>query len=134
MATQNDVRRIALSLDAVTESADDFRFFVDGKQFIWLWQERVDPKKTRVPNPDVIVVSVGSDIDKQLLLAMDKEVFFTEPHYDGYKAVHVRLPKISRPLLRQVVTQGWEARRAAGTARSRSPTGRRARPASRRAR
>ena len=43
MASQRDVRRIALALEGVSESPDDFRFFVNDKQFIWLWQERVDP-------------------------------------------------------------------------------------------
>jgi hypothetical protein len=131
VATQSDVRKIALSLDGVSESADDFRFFSGDKQFIWLWQERVDPKKPRVPNKDVIVVRTAGDIEKQVLLAMNKAVFFTEPHYAGYPAVLVRLPKIGLPMLRDVITQGWTA---VGTARSRSRTGPRARPASRRAR
>jgi len=30
---------------------------------------------------------------------MDKRVFFTEPHYDGYSAVLVRLPLIDVDLL-----------------------------------
>lgn len=111
MATQDDVRRIALALEGTSEDPRDFRFHVGGKQFIWLWQERVDPKKPRVPNASVIVVRVADDIAKQMLLAMDREAFFTEPHYDGYNAVHVRLPKISRALLRKVITEGWQARR-----------------------
>jgi hypothetical protein len=109
VATQGDVRRIALALEGVTESPDDFRFFVNERQFIWLWQERVDPKKPRVPNPKVIVVRTANDIDKQVLLAMDKDVFFTEPHYAGYPAVLIHLPKISRTMLRDVVMQGWSA-------------------------
>ena len=109
MATQQDVRRIALALEGVSESDDDFRFFTKGRQFIWLWQERVDPKKPRVPNPGVIAVRVADDIDKQVLLAMDREVFFTEPHYDGYNAVLIRLPKIRVPLLKDVIAQGWSA-------------------------
>ena len=109
MATQQDVRRIALALDGVTENDEDFRFFASGRQFIWLWQERVDPKKARVPNPGVIVVRVANDIDKQVLLAMDREAFFTEPHYDGYNAVLIRLAKIKAAMLKDVVAQGWSA-------------------------
>ena len=123
MATQNDVRKIALALTGVTESADDFRFFVNDRQFLWLWQERVDPKKARVPNPEVLVARVADDIRKRMRLAMDARVFFTEAHYDGYDAVLVRLPKISRPLLREVITESWEV------VRSRPPV-RRGRPAS----
>jgi hypothetical protein len=110
VATQADVRRIALSLEGTTEDPNEFRFLVGDKMYLWLWQERVDPKKARVPNPDVIVVRVANDIDKQVLLAMDREVFFTEPHYDGYNAVHVRLRRIKVPLLRDVITQAWSTR------------------------
>ena len=123
MATQQDVRLIALALDGVTESDGDFRFFASGRQFIWLWQERVDPKKARVPNPGVIAVRVASDIDKQVLLALDRAVFFTEPHYDGYNAVLIRLPKIRVPMLKDVIAQGWTA---VSTKAARRPRPRRA--------
>ena len=78
MATQRDVRRIALSLPETSEDPDEFRFFVEGRMFVWLWPERVEPKRARVPNPEVIVVRVGNEIDKQVLIAMDPKVFFTE--------------------------------------------------------
>jgi len=74
VATQRDRRRIALSLPGSSEDPDEFRFHVDGKMFVWLWPERVAPKRARVPNPDVIVVRVAGDIDKQVLLAMDPKV------------------------------------------------------------
>ena len=63
-----------------------------------------------MPNPDVIVVRVGNDIDKQVLLAMDAKVFFTEAHYDGYAAVLVRLPVIDLELLTDIVTASWRCR------------------------
>ncbi|HET9809630.1 MAG TPA: MmcQ/YjbR family DNA-binding protein [Candidatus Limnocylindria bacterium] len=110
MATQGDVRRIALSLPGTSEDPDEFRFLVEGKMFVWLWPERVAPKRARVPNPNVIVVRVGNDIDKQVLLAVDSTVFFTEPHYDGYAAVLVRLPLIDVDLLTDVVTEAWRCR------------------------
>ena len=71
MATQGDVRRIALSLPGTREDPDEFRFLVEGKMFVWLWPERVAPKRARVPNPDVIVVRVGNDIDKQVFIELD---------------------------------------------------------------
>ena len=110
MATQRDVRRIALSLPGTSEDPGEFRFLVEGKMFVWLWPERVAPKRARVPNPDVIVVRVGNDIDKQVMLAMDPKVFFTEPHYDGYAAVLVRLPLVGLDLLKDVVTEAWRCR------------------------
>jgi hypothetical protein len=110
VATQRDVRRIALSLPGATEDPREFRFLVDGKMFVWLRPERVDPKRARVPNPDVLVVRVGSEIDKQVVLAMDRKVFFTEPHYDGYPAVLVRLPLIDVDMLTDILTDAWRSR------------------------
>ena len=110
MATQDDVRRIALSLPATTEDPNRVRFFVAGKQFVWAWLERVEPKRARVPSKDAIAVRVADEMDKQVLLEMDPNVFFTEPHYDGYAAILVRLPPIDVDLLRDVLTAGWRCR------------------------
>jgi hypothetical protein len=114
MATQRDVRKIALALPETSEDPDGFRFFVKGKQFVWVWLERVEPKKARVPNPDVIAVRVADDLDKQVLLASDRTAFFTEAHYDGYPAVLVRLSKIDRERLKEVVTNAWRCRASSG--------------------
>jgi hypothetical protein len=110
MATQDDVRRIALGLPEATEDPGDFRFLVDGKAFVWLWRERIDPKRARVPNPDVLAVRVAHESEKETLIEMDPAVFFTEPHYDGYAAILVRLPVIELDLLGVVLTDGWRSR------------------------
>jgi hypothetical protein len=107
MATQDDVRRIALSLPATTEESGGFRFRVEGKGFAWVWLERSAPDAPRVPNPEVIAVRVANEGEKDALLALDAEVFFTEPHYDGFPAVLVRLPAIDLELLREVLTSAW---------------------------
>ena len=106
MASQADVRRIALSLPEAQEGAD-FGFSVDGKAFAWLWRERIDPKRARVPNPDVLAVRVANELEKQALLALDANVFFTEPHYNGYPAVLVRISVIEPDLLEEVLTDAW---------------------------
>ena len=124
MPTQDDVRRIVLSLPATTEDPRGFRFFVDGRQFVWSWMERVDPKRARVANPDVIAVSVRDEDEKQALIALDDAVFFTEPHYDGYNAILVRLPPIDLALLAEVLTSGWQCR-ASRSALPRGPNDRR---------
>ena len=61
MATQVDVHRIALALPETTEDADDCRFLVRGKVFVWLWHERVDPKQPRVADPDVLIVRIAHE-------------------------------------------------------------------------
>ena len=109
MATQADVRRIALSLPEAREEAG-FSFAVTGKAFAWPWMERLDPKKARVPNREVIAVRVANELEKQALLSLDTDAFFTEPHYNGYPAVLVRLPAIDLELLEKVLTDAWLTR------------------------
>ena len=110
MATQEDVRRIALSLPETTEDPSEFRFFVAGKAFAWRWLERIHPKRRRVPSDDVIGVRVAHELEKATLIEMDPAVFFTEPHYDGYPAILVRLAAIEPDLLEVILTDGWRSR------------------------
>jgi hypothetical protein len=111
MADQEDVRRIALSLPQVTESEDRFGFSVPNrgkaKGIAWVWMERIHPKKARVPQPAVHAVRVSGESEKQMLLASDSEKFFTEPHYNGYPAVLVRLAAIEPDELEELITDAW---------------------------
>src|SRR5215813_7100694 len=96
MATQADVRRIALSLPGAQEAPDRFAFSVPNKGkmkgFVWVWMERIEPKKPRVPQPDVIAIRVASLAEKDRLLDSAPTKFFTEPHYNGFPAILVNLP------------------------------------------
>ena len=78
--------------------------------FTWIWLERVQPKRPRVPNPEVIAVRVADETEKQAMLALDPDIFFTEPHYDGYPAVLIRLPAIDEALLEKVIGDAWRLR------------------------
>ena len=107
MPTRDDVRRIALALPDTSEDPAGFRFFRKDRQFVWAWMERIDPKRARVASADVVAVRVANELEKQTLLSMDADVFFTEPHYDGYPAVLVRLGHVEPSLLEEIVTQAW---------------------------
>jgi hypothetical protein len=111
MASQADVRRIALSLPETEKDRNHFAFSVRNKGklkgFVWVWLERVAPKKARVPQPKVIAVRVANLVDKDLMLTMEPEKFFTEPHYDGYPAVLVRLAAVTARELRPIITEAW---------------------------
>ena len=111
MATQNDVRKIALALPATREVEGRFAFEVlNGskyKGYAWVWLQRVDPRKARVPCPEVLAIRVASLDAKEILLMADPRKFFTEPHYDGYPAVLVRLKEVGRAELRQLLTEAW---------------------------
>ena len=107
MATHDDLHRIALALPGAEQHEGDPAYRVGGKQFVWTWRERVDPRRTKVPRPDVLVLCVPDEQDKAALVAADPRVFFTEPHYDGHALVLVRLPEISVETLTEVVTDSW---------------------------
>jgi hypothetical protein len=112
VATRDDVRRIALALPDTVEAEDRFAFSVRNKGkdkgFVWVWLERTDPKKARVPNPKIIAVRVADEGEKQALLAANTKKFFTEDHYNGYPAVLVRLAAI-RPRELEELIDAWRA-------------------------
>jgi hypothetical protein len=56
---------------------------------------------------------------KELMLADDRGVFFTTPHFDGYSAVLMRIPDLAR-IDREELRDGRAAR--AGWDRSRAPS------------
>ena len=111
MATQADVRRIALSLPEVEETDGRFAFSVRNKGklkgFVWVWMERVHPKKPRVPQPKVLAVRTANLTDKDLLISAAPEKFFTEPHYNGFPAVLVRLAAVTVRELRPLIKEAW---------------------------
>ena len=113
MAHLEDLRRIAETLPeaAVGENGQgQLHVTFRGKGLAWTWLERVEPKRARVPNTDVLAVRTPSEEQKHELIAEAPEVFFTEPHYDGYPAVLVRLDAIDPDELRELVTDAWRLR------------------------
>ena len=111
MATQADVRRIALKLPETEETKGHFAFSVRNKGklkgFAWVWMERITPKKPRVPNPSVLAVRVANVFHRDLMIAAEPAKFFTEPHYNGFPAVLVRLEAVSVDDLRTLLEEGW---------------------------
>lgn len=111
IADHDDVRRIALSLPETSEADDRFAFSVHnrGKQkgIAWVWKERVHPKQARVPNPDVLAVRVANESEKHMLIESDPDKYFTEPHYNGYPAVLVRLAAVDAEELAELITDAW---------------------------
>ena len=111
MATHADVRRIAAALPGVEESTERFGFSVENKGkakgFLWVWMERVDPKKPRVPNSGVIALRVANLAQKDLIIASSPKKFFTEPHYNGFPAILVRLDEVDIADLHSLVPEAW---------------------------
>jgi hypothetical protein len=111
MATQADVRRIAMALPGVEESTERFGFSVENKGkpkgFVWVWMERVEPKKPRVPNNGVLAMRVANVSQKDIIIASSPNKFFTEPHYNGFPAILVRLEEVGAADLEVLVPEAW---------------------------
>jgi hypothetical protein len=99
MATEEDVRRIALALPETTEkpSYGSPGFRVRDKGFL----------RIRSEAEGGLVVFVEDLGEKEALLASEPGKFFTTPHYDGYAIVLVDLPSIDVDELREVITESW---------------------------
>ena len=68
MATLDDAHRIASALPEATSDPGEFAYRVDGRLFAWIWMERVQPKRPRVPNREVIAIRVADESEKQAML------------------------------------------------------------------
>lgn len=109
MATWEDVRGLALALPEVVERSPlDWR--IRDKMLAWERPlRRADVKVLGVaaPDGDVLAVWVPDLGVKEALLAAEPQVYFTTPHFDGYKAVLVRLAEIDADELREILTEAW---------------------------
>jgi hypothetical protein len=113
MADEDDVRRIAATLPEVTAEVDgggQLKVTFRGKLLAWSWLERPDAAGPRVPNPSVLALRVSGQSEKEELLASEPDIFFTEPHYDGYPAVLARLEAIGADELAELITDAWRLR------------------------
>jgi hypothetical protein len=101
MVTEDDVRRIALSLPATTEkpSYGTPGFRVKDTLFARIREEG-----------DVLVVWVADEGEKRGLVASEPDKFFTTPHYDGHPSVLVRFAAIEVGELTELLTDSWRHR------------------------
>jgi hypothetical protein len=110
VATDDDVRRIALALPHVEEiPSEGFDFRVGGKGFVWSYPERI-PGRRREIRTDIAVLYVGDEAEKQALLLGRPEQFFTTPGYDGLPLVMLRLDRVEGPQLEELVLDAWRMR------------------------
>ena len=106
--TADDVHRIALALPHASRDGSKISYLVDGgKAFAWTWKKRIHEKRARVEQLDVFAVRVSGEEEKAVLIAADPDRFFTEPHYNGYPAVLVRLEAIDEDELTELLTDAW---------------------------
>jgi hypothetical protein len=99
MVSENDVRRICLSLPEAMEKpyAGLPGFRVRNKLFA-----RIREK------PDALVVFRPDIAEKESLIAAEPDVFFQTSHYEGHPAVLVRLEAINADELEEILIESWE--------------------------
>jgi hypothetical protein len=113
-----DLDELALAMPQATkEVSDDGRpaYFVHGKMFCFHRSRRpdaVDPE-TGERLADVLMFRVADLGEKEVMVADDRGLFFTTPHFNGYPAVLMRIPdleRIDRDELRDLVAEAWLTR------------------------
>ena len=118
MATMADLDELALAMPETTkEVSDDGRpsYLAHGKLFCCHRSRRRDAvdEQSGERLDDVLMFRVADLGVKELLLADDRGVFFTTPHFDGYLAVLMRIPDLAhvdRDELRDLVAEAWLTR------------------------
>ncbi|WP_439656277.1 MmcQ/YjbR family DNA-binding protein [Lentzea sp. HUAS TT2] len=115
MATWDDVHRIATAMPDVTERVRegvvDWR--VKDKLFVWERPLRGTDLKAlgpAAPDGPILAARVPDLGAKEALLASDREVYFTTPHFNGYPAILVRLEHIEVGELEELIVEAWHAR------------------------
>jgi hypothetical protein len=109
MATWDDVRELALALPGAVETT---RWGNPswGVKRAFAWDRPLRAKdRDEVGEIDgpILAVHVAHEHEKRALLAEDVAVFFTTSHFDGHPTVLVRLDRVSRSRLAELIVAGW---------------------------
>ena len=118
MATMADLDALALALPETTKQvSDDGRpaYMAHGKMFICHRSRRPDAidAETGERMDDVLMFRVENLEVKDIVLADDRGIYFTTPHFNGYPAVLVRIPSLDRldpDELEEIVVEAWLTR------------------------
>jgi hypothetical protein len=120
-----DLHELAGSMPGVTVDGGpqgNEVYQVSKRSFVYFRTPRpdaVDPD-TGERYDDVVVLWVGSEADKEALVADDSTPLFTTPHFDGHLSVLLRTSRIAeltRDELEELVYDAWLSRASPTAAR-----------------
>ncbi|MGH2393581.1 MAG: MmcQ/YjbR family DNA-binding protein, partial [Candidatus Limnocylindria bacterium] len=103
--------RLALGLPETMERAGQHRQWrVKDKSVAWerpLRPADIKALGDAAPDGPILAVHVADLGIKEALLAADAEIYFTTPHFEGYRAILVRLDEIPVPELEELIIEAW---------------------------
>ena len=113
-----DLDELALAMPETTKgvSADGRPgYLVHGKMFVCHRDQRPDAidAATGERLDDVLIFRVADLDAKEILLADERGIYFTTPHFKGYPGVLVRIPslaRLERDELQDLVVEAWLTR------------------------
>jgi hypothetical protein len=115
MATWRDVSRLALKMPEAVEAEKRGQrvWTIKDKYFVWerpLRQSDLRALGDAAPKGPILGARVEHLGAKEALVQSEPDVFFTTPHFEGYPAVLIKLPAISKEILAEIVVEAWLAR------------------------
>jgi hypothetical protein len=131
MATWTDVARVMKALPEVDATPDGRSWRLQKKLIAWERPLRAADKVAlgaAAPSGAILGVHVPLDV-KDMLLGSRPAVYFTTPHFDGWPAILVRLPKIPVAELRELLHQSWMERAPKKLVAAHAAPAKRAKPA-----
>ena len=120
MASWEEVEFLASALPEVDESTSYGNRDWKVRKKTFAWARPLRPKEVEAmggfepegaaPPGEILAVRVADEEAKQALVSSEPEIFFTTSHFDGYPAVLIRLDRIRRPELEEILIEAWLTR------------------------
>ena len=123
-----DVRKIALALDGVVDATAYGApcFKLNGRIFACL-------AINKQAEPNTLMIRLADADHRDALIDEAPDVYYLKPHYEPWPCVLVRLSKVRRDALRDLLAGSWRQLSAAKPRKAaRKPAGTKARPKVRR--
>lgn len=108
MATWDQVHEIAAILPEIETRGNEWR--IRNKLVAWERPLRKSDHQAlgdEAPSGDILAVWLPSLEAKEALLADERGIYFTTPHFEGYRAILIRVEDVPRPELEELIIEAW---------------------------